>query len=65
MKILLFDTPPKPTRKLKKSWCNNLRARFEQAAINDYPSQPTGTYSILLPAIVLAIILNNVKKKYL
>ena len=48
-----------------KSWCNNLRARFEHAAINDHPSQLTGTYSILLPAVVLAIILNNVGEKYL
>ena len=28
IKILLFDTPPKLPRKLKNSWCNNLRARF-------------------------------------
>ena len=52
----------KPPRTLKVSWCNNLRASFEYAAINNHPSQPTGTYSILLSAVILAQIINNFKK---
>ena len=61
----LFQTyfSPIPPRKLKVSWCNNLRASFEYTAINNHPSQPTGTYSILLPAVILAQIINNFKKR--
>ena len=62
IEILLYDTSPIPPRKLKVSWCNNLRASFEYAAINNHPSQPTGTYSILLSAVILAQIINNFKK---
>ena len=64
-RIFFICHPSQTPKKIKKSSCNNLRARFEHAAINDYPSQPTGAYSILLSAVVLAIILNNVKEKYL
>ena len=60
IEILLYDTSPIPPRKLKVSWCNNLRASFEYAAINNHPSQPTGTYSVLLSAVILAQI-NNLK----
>ena len=59
---ILYDTSPIPPRKLKVSWCNNLRASFEYTAINNHPSQPIGTYSILLSAVILAQIINNFKK---
>ena len=62
IEILLYDTSPIPPRKLKVSWCNNLRASFEYAAINNHPSQPTGTYSIFLSADMLAQIKNNFKR---
>ena len=60
--MLLYDTSSIPPRKLKVSWCNNVRACFEYAAINNHPSQPTDTYSILLSLVMLAQIINNFKK---
>ena len=62
IEILLYDTSPIPPRKLKVSWCNDSRASFEYAAINNHPSQPTGTYSIFLSADMLAQIKNNFKR---
>ena len=65
IEILVYDTPAKPPRKLRVRWCNNLRVRFEHAAINNHPSKSTGTYDILLSAIILAKIINKVKNRYL
>ena len=62
IEILLHDTSPIPPRKLKVNLCNNLIASFEYETINNHPSQPTGTYNILLSAVILAPVINNFEK---